>query len=364
MKSKRHQKRSKKFKKKARTARRVRRGGDSRPAALNTWRNNLDAYLHPENPSLVEKADTSSQAYEQEMASENDAEMKHWNDNWKVYRERARPRSLEELEQFGDKQDNAHISIPFIINHRELKLIKQDTLTVAAYIGFYPVCYLDANGKFAGIDVEVITEFAKVAGLKVKFNKIDHFDNIWLNVSDGNADIAIGGIANLPERSNVFIEWTIPYFYVHRSAMFKTENPLRLPFPEGLNGILVGTKGSTGWLDGEARLAKVGKQKQMEEGASGDKGNDQDIERLEKGEIQGVMRGDLVSRAIIKKHPSLHMISWDMEKNEKMPKDGEVFAYPTRAGSNLSVTMSAFITWLIDNNILSALMRKYELLEK
>jgi hypothetical protein len=88
--------------------------------------------------------------------------------------------------------------------------------------------------------------------------------------------------------------------------------------------------------------------------------DEEDISKLLQGKVQGLMRGSFVSRAILKQHPELKITEWTADKSI-LPKDGEVFAYPTRLGSGLAVSLSTFIAELIERKELKKMMKKFNL---
>jgi hypothetical protein len=218
------------------------------------------------------------------------------------------------------------------------------------------VCYYNKAGKLAGLDVDIIKAFAKLTKLKLKFKTFDTFMNIWETPEKGIADTAIGGIANSLGRGGKKTEWTIPYFYVHRSTMYLKNDPIN-HFPQDVHRVIVGTFGSTGWVDGEIRLKKEHKKNLMVKGTS----DEEDIKKLLSGKIQGLMRGDFVSRAIIKEHPEIDMTTWEASPTI-LPKDGEVFAYPAKIGSGVATMLSVFITDLIETKKIIKIMKRYDLL--
>lgn len=254
------------------------------------------------------------------------------------------------------KSPNTKISIPYIVGHREVKTITKGVLTVAAYPHFYPVCYTDKKGNLTGLDVDLIKNFAQQAGLKIKFIAFQAFNNIWLKPEERVTDLAIGGIGNAKGRGGKNTEWTIPYFYVQRSTMSLKTDPIK-KFPQDVHGVLIGTFGSTGWLDGEIRLKEHRKGKLMIKGTS----DEEDISKLLSGKVQGLMRGDFVSRAIIQEHPELGMTTWEASP-KILPKDGEVFAFPTLLGSGIATMLSVYITEIIDSGEIYKIMKKYHLL--
>jgi len=268
---------------------------------------------------------------------------------------------MSQQESFS--QPNTRISLDKILQHHGIELVKEGQFTVAAYPHFYPVCYRDTKGNFAGLDVEIMKDFAKTIELPIEFVNVEVFDGIWDYPRKRLADTAIGGIANskMPDaqykpRGGEMTEWSIPYFYVHRSVLYRPIDPIK-QFPADVHGILVGTPGSTGWVDAKLRLQQAGKPTSIMIAGHTD---EEDIQDLLSGRIQGVMRGDLVSRAIIKKERNLKMTTWNADPR-LLADDGEVFAYPCRLGSNIAVSLSVFIAELIDTKKLNKLLKKYNL---
>jgi len=250
------------------------------------------------------------------------------------------------------------MTIDFMLAHRTLRTLRKGVLTVAAYANFFPVCYHDESGALAGLDVEVINAFAAAAGLRVHYIEHAKFNGIWDAPDRGTADVSIGGIANSKGRGTAKTEWTIPYFYVNRSVLFNKSDAIH-SFPHDVHGVVVGTVGSTGWVDANLRLKRAGKIHLLVSGRT----DADDVRALLSHKIQGVMRGDFVSRAIVHAHPhELGLTSWEIAP-ELVPSDGEIFAYPARSGSGVAVCMSAFLAELIVNGGLHQLMERFKLVE-
>ena len=257
-------------------------------------------------------------------------------------------------------QENKHLSLKFMIAHRAVKTVKPGVLTVAAYPNFRPVSY-EEGGVFHGLDVDVMKALAKQLGLNVEFVRVSEFDGIWELPAQNKADVAIGGIANLASRTGKETEWSIPYFYVDRSIMFRRDAPIS-SFPGGLDVHkpqvpILGTFNSTGWIDGLERLKRAGLPAGVMQRGTSDAA---DVRALEDGHAQGVMRGSFVSKALVKGHPDLDYTQWTALP-DTVPSDGEVFAYPTRLGSGLAVVLSTFIAELVSDGELVKLMRKWGL---
>jgi len=231
--------------------------------------------------------------------------------------------------------------VDYMLRHRALTTLTPGVLTVAVYAHFFPVAYHDAKGELAGLDVDIMKAYAAECGLTIKWVERDAFDGIWDAPSAGTADVSIGGIANAIGRGDARTEWSIAYFYVHRSVLYRKADPVG-PFPASVHGVLLGTAGSTGWTDMHARTEGMDPKLRayMHAGTT----DPADLAALLSGQAQGLMRGDFVARAILAKHPhELGMREWNIVPT-LVPSDGEVFAYPCAQGSGVAVSLSAFLT--------------------
>lgn len=240
---------------------------------------------------------------------------------------------------------------------REYDLVKDNTLTVSVYANFYPVAYKSAGGHLRGLDVDIMTLFAKASGLKLKFVEKDKFNGIWNDPRRGVSDVSISGIGLVPERLNKTTEWTMPYFHVMRTVVYNKKDPIK-HFPQDVHDTVLGTYKSTGWLDAQLRAKKLHKDHFMQKGTT----DEEDIEAVKNGEVQGIMRGSFVGQSIVKRYPKkLGMTKpWEIDPT-LVTSDGEIFAYPTRLGSGLAVALSSFLTELLMNGTLEKLLVKYHL---
>jgi ABC-type amino acid transport substrate-binding protein len=202
----------------------------------------------------------------------------------------------------------------------------------------------------------MMNEFATQAGLQIIYKEYHSFDGIWNKPSLHQADVAIGGISNAKGRGRRTTEWSIPYFYVHRSVLFQKKKSVRT-FPSDVHGIIISTYNSTGWTDGEIRLDRIHKKRFLVKGTT----DKEDISELLHGKVQGLLRGDFVSKAIVKTHPELGYTTWDAEP-DILPSDGEVFSYPTKQGSGIAMMLSTFITDQIDRGEMKKRMKRFHLL--
>lgn len=268
-----------------------------------------------------------------------------------------------------------------MIQHRSFETITPGVLTVSTYDKFPPLAYQEetADGKkvWKGLDVDFIRAFAKFVGLKPKFVLETEFRGIWDKPKNRESDLSISGIANSfgPKgpRGGPETEWTLPYFYVNRSVILRKGTK----FPSA-HLTIAATDGSTGWDDGKARgVEGMGHLIKAED-------DNIDFEKLRKAkttkngfhagyEINAIMHGDDVSRALIRRNAEkyikthgsmdgydLTMTSWEIVPT-LIPKDGEIFAFPTRLGSGLAQILSAFIIRSVYNGFLEELVAKYHM---
>ena len=242
-----------------------------------------------------------------------------------------------------------------IFHHSRLDTVVPGTLTVSCYANFFPICYMNDNNIFEGLDIDIMKEFARRCMLNIKFIIKPSFNNIWLDPVRNVSDVSVGGIGMSVSRTRANTEWTIPYFYVKRTLIYNKADPV-VNFPADITRKIVGTKGSTGWLDAKIRLGS--KSKYLMEGKS----DEQDIKNLLNGKIQGIIRGSFVSSSILKKFPQLGMTTpWEIIP-ELTSSNGEIFAYPCNVRSRIGILLSVFLTEEIMNLDLLHLVQKYNLI--
>ncbi len=246
----------------------------------------------------------------------------------------------------------------------KINTIKQKKLVVATYTEFPPIAFYDKNNVLTGIDVDIISLYAKFCGLEIEWKNIPKFDGIWNLPENKVSDISIGGIANTLGRGTELTEWSMPYFYVHRSMIYSKNNRI-------FNNIIRGTENSTGWLDSKQQqkannpnnifAKKIMGANKLEVSQNTNK---EDIKDLINGKIMGLMRGDFVARSNVKEHPNdLAYFRWNMDET-LLPTDGEIFAFPAKLGSNIAPSISSFITYLIYEGKLKKLLLKYNLIDE
>ena len=244
-----------------------------------------------------------------------------------------------------------------MLSHREFLTKTPGILTVSIYPNFFPIAYQDDN-EYKGLDVDIITLFARAANFQIIFKPKVNFNDIWFDPIRGVSDVSIGGIGISPERTTAETSWTLPYFYVERTIVYNKKDPI-IKFPADVNRTILGVPASTGFIDGKLKLQAVNKSHYLL-GSNNDK---DDIERLRNGSVQGLLRGSFVAKAIVEEYPNeLGMTNpWKIDPN-LVSSDGEVFAFPCYNRSGIAVGLSSYLIYLKCGGILDELLQKYGLL--
>ena len=230
-------------------------------------------------------------------------------------------------------------------------------LHIAVYPNFFPVAYTE-DGALAGFDIDFLVQFCEVVGLEPVFHKKEDFGKVWGISGEwrSNVDVACGGIGITSWRTTDAIEWSFPYFKVQRTLVYnKNDAVARL---RDVTRRVYGTRGSTGFVDAEERLAEVDKGHLLVDRDSSEK---EDVADLLSGKVQGLLRGSFVGRAIVQKHPKEFDMVEPWEMSHGLPVEGEVFAFPCRRGSGLAALLNVFTYAMERSGMLSKLARRHHM---
>jgi ABC-type amino acid transport substrate-binding protein len=203
-------------------------------------------------------------------------------------------------------------------------------LRVASYAAFAPVCWRE-DGKAYGRDIDFLRAFAAEQGLDLDVQFFE-FDRIWERPGRGEVDIAAAGIAPLPARHVQGVVWTEPYYTVRRSLIVRAADGERLSTLNAFGGRTVGaTRGSTADIDTVQRKppSALLVYYDMQEEA---------VEQLLAGVIDGFGTGDVCSQYLVERHPGELAIA-DVHEMEAP----EHFAFAVRTASGLLQPLNAFI---------------------
>ncbi len=240
-------------------------------------------------------------------------------------------------------------------------------LRVAVYAQFEPVAYRGPPvggrpGELRGLDVDIVRAFCAATGLTPGFVPIRYFWDTWDKTGewDNRVDMAIGGVSRAAHRDSPGVEWSMPYFRVQRTIVYRLDDPIRR-FPEDVTGKIAGTMGTIGMNDAYDKMIKVHGEKTWDMMVQG-KTDAQDMRDLLSGKLQGLMRGSFVGAALVAKHPKrLGMTApWDADGSSTGP-GGEVFAFPCRRGSGLAGLLNVFLSGAAADGTLRALKRKHRM---
>lgn len=249
-------------------------------------------------------------------------------------------------------------------------------LRVAVYADFFPVAYASTStttrtstssrpDKYKGLDIDLIKGFCRAAGLRPQFVRAREWSDIWEQAGEWGQriDVAVGGISRGGYRRSPGVEWTVPYFAVRRTVVYRLSDPIR-KFPDDVTGIIAGTMGSTGMDDAIQRLRqKFGRAAWDHLDARWKTTDAKDLRDLLKGKIQGLMRGSFVGKAIVAEYPTLLGMTepWDALPSSLGPYGTEVFAFPCRRGSGLAAQLNAYLVHASHNGTLQELVKKYNM---
>lgn len=103
-----------------------------------------------------------------------------------------------------------------------LSATANDQIRVAINPDAKPFKYLDEDGKFAGIDAEVMNAIAESEGLDVEYVEMS-FEDILDAVANCEVDAAISAITVTPERSSL-VTFSEPYVMGMQSVFVRLKN--------------------------------------------------------------------------------------------------------------------------------------------
>ena len=89
---------------------------------------------------------------------------------------------------------------------------------------FEPYCYLDSNGQYAGIDVELATEAFSRLGYKVEFQEINWPDKDSL-LQDGTVD-CLWACFSMNGRADQY-QWSGPYMYSRQVVAVRADSDIQ-----------------------------------------------------------------------------------------------------------------------------------------
>lgn len=95
-------------------------------------------------------------------------------------------------------------------------------LVVVTNCPFEPFEYMEADGKIYGLDIEIAAAYAQYMGLELVIKNIG-FDDIFVQVEAGYADIGMAGITASPDRAEIY-DFTTPYYEASQKLVVLADN--------------------------------------------------------------------------------------------------------------------------------------------
>ncbi len=235
-------------------------------------------------------------------------------------------------------------------------IIDSNELVVALNAEFPPFEY--KNGKeFLGIDVEIISEYAKSIGVSCTINDMD-FDATFLSVYSTKADVAISGITVNSKREKKF-DFTDAYYYssqviiinnnsIYNNTNTKEEIITLLSNSNAKIGVQRGTlgeyyaSGDESWgFDGIKNTKTIS----YDNGALA-------CSDLANGKIDAVIIDEAPARLISEKYEDLAVLEYILTE--------EKYAIALKKGNDtLLESLNTFIKSIKDNGTLDSIVEKY-----
>ena len=231
-------------------------------------------------------------------------------------------------------------------------------LTVGVLQPFFPFAFRRGN-RWHGFEIDILRAFCKEVGLRLRVvgyvrPTLRFRSNVkaWKQARapcEIDVDIAVGGKSLDNGAYEVMVTASVPYLKVSRTILSRASDPVRV-FPNDVSGTIAGRMGSTGFEDALGRLHEKFGERSFdmvvpEEHLKGNRFDDvsehKSLDALRKGEIQGLMRGDVSARALAAAHPGEFVVSKSWEQDATSP---ELIVFLFSADSHVAPQLSAFMS--------------------
>ena len=182
----------------------------------------------------------------------------------------------------------------------------RDNITVVTNLPYPPFEDL-VGGEFTGLDIDIAYKFGDKYNARVIVTDVPEFDDVFLALKDGKADMAISAItisSGNSSRSNLS-DFSIGYYNASQAVLamengkFKIANEL---FADDFKGMRIGYQGST-TNEGWAAANLFGKVDLAGNISFGDV--DSGLQILRSGDIDGIILDEPAARALAKKNPGM-----------------------------------------------------------
>lgn len=178
-----------------------------------------------------------------------------------------------------------------------LDLKERDKLIIGTDPTYAPMEFIDAEGNFAGIDVDIATEIASLIGVEAEIKNYD-WDYLFEAVKSGEIDFAISSITITIERSQDML-FSAPYFNGGQVIIVRTNN-YNINEPQDLKEKRIGViKGTTS----EEAALEYTDPSLVEAYDLGE----EVVEALKKGEVDAMINDYVVSVNYVRENPDLKL---------------------------------------------------------
>jgi len=125
-----------------------------------------------------------------------------------------------------------------------VKAIKErGTIIIGTEASYPPMEFIDENGNFVGVDIDIAKEIAKNLRVEPEFKNIV-WDELFDKLLAGEVDMLISSITILPERTEI-MAFSDPYFNAGQVIIVKESRAIEIKNPDDLYNKRIGVQGNT-----------------------------------------------------------------------------------------------------------------------
>ncbi|MGC9107742.1 MAG: ABC transporter substrate-binding protein [Infirmifilum sp.] len=177
------------------------------------------------------------------------------------------------------------------------KIKSRGKLIVGTSADWPPFEYVDKNGNFAGIDIEIAKRIAQALGVQLEIKDMQ-FSALIEAVKNGDVDMVLADMTPTSEREKV-VDFSFPYYFASKGVVvvLKNSNIAKL---EDLYGKKVGVQLGTiqedyanEYLKGKAEIKTY------------DKVYPDMVMVLQRGDVDAIIIGEKIANALVIKNPDL-----------------------------------------------------------
>ncbi|MEZ0345703.1 MAG: transporter substrate-binding domain-containing protein [Infirmifilum sp.] len=198
-----------------------------------------------------------------------------------------------------------------------------------------PFEYVDKNGNFAGIDIEIAKRIAQALGVQLEVKDMQ-FSALIEAVKNGMVDIVLADMTPTSEREQV-VDFSFPYYFASKGVVVTLKSS-QISSIQDLYGKSVGVQ--TGTIQEEYANQNLQGKAQIK---TYDKVYPDMVMVLQRGDVDAIIIGEKIAGALVVKNPDLK-IAFAIGK----PTAGAAVAMPKGAG-DLKVLVDKVIEDLINS---------------